>query len=126
MSPIKIKHTSLSKTVSFITFAGLILVFAGYALFQARLLITGPQVTLDKEIPANQTAQKITLSGQANNITQITLNGRNIETSEDGHFEEPLILENGYTIASIRAEDRYGREVVLEREFVYTPFSLIQ
>ncbi len=97
-----------------------------YVLFQARLLIGGPQVALSSELPTIQTERKITLTGNASNITTITLNGRPIQTDQAGYFEEPVILENGYTIISIRAEDRYGRETTLTREFVFTPRSLLE
>ena len=39
----------------------------------------------------------------------ITLNGRQIFTDKNGNFKEALVLENGYTVATLRAEDRYGR-----------------
>jgi hypothetical protein len=126
MSPIKLKPISKSRIIGYIFFTLACLAFLVYVAFQARFVLMGPQVTLTEELPANQSSQKIFLRGQTSNITEISLNGRGIMTNESGYFEEPLILENGYTIASIRAKDRYGREVVLERKFVYTPLSLLQ
>ena len=67
----------------------------------------------------------IAVDGQAENITDITLNGRPIYTNESGVFSEKLVLENGYTIMTIRARDRYGRETTLTRSFVYRPASSI-
>ncbi len=67
----------------------------------------------------------ITLEGQARNIAKITLNGRQIFTDPTGNFAEALVLENGYTIATIAATDRYGRTTTLTRPFMYTPASMV-
>lgn len=97
----------------------------GYILFQARFLIAGPQITLTEEPVRMQNERIIYLSGNARNITKITLNGRQIFTDERGYFREALVLENGYTIATIAAVDRYGRETREVRSFIYTPASII-
>ena len=108
-----------------ITFGSLILVAltAFYIIFQARFLIAGPQIVLTNEAPTAQNTRVIALSGTAYNITHLWLNDRPIFTDEAGHFKEALVLENGYTIATLRAKDRYGRETRVERPYVYTPAS---
>ena len=97
----------------------------GYILFQARFLIAGPQIILTDEPTRIQNERIVYLSGMARNITKITLNGRQIFTDERGYFREALVLENGYTIATIAAVDRYGREKREVRSFIYTPASII-
>ena len=95
--------------------------FVGYVLFQARFLIEGPEIHL-KAVPLNpQENRVVILEGTAANITRMTLNGRQIYTNPSGYFKEELILENGYTITTLQAEDRYGRIQTLKREFVYSP-----
>ena len=96
-----------------------------YVLFQARYLIAGPQVGLIDEPPSIQNSQMVRLRGQAQNITHISLNGRQIFTDKAGYFDEALILENGYTIATIQVTDRYGRHQSIVKQFVYTPTSII-
>ena len=96
-----------------------------YVLFQARFLIIGPVVRLTTETRPVYNDRIIEIVGQAENITDITLNGRPIYTNESGAFSEKLVLENGYTIMTIRARDRYGRETTLTRSFVYRPASSI-
>lgn len=96
-----------------------------YVLFQARYLITGPQIALAPEPTIVQQERVVTLSGTAYNIARLYLNGRPIFTDEQGAFEEALVLENGYTVATLRAEDRYGRSTRVERSFVYRPQSFI-
>jgi hypothetical protein len=122
MSPIR--TTTLSRPRRYVTtalIAAIILTVAGYIAFQARFIIEGPLVTLYPEPAIIQHERQITLSGVAENITAISVNGRPILTSEAGAFSEPVVLENGLSIVRIEARDRFGRTTALERSFVYTP-----
>ena len=96
-----------------------------YVTFQARFLIIGPEITLINEPNSVQNSPTVTLAGNARNIAKITLNGRPIFTDQSGYFSETLVLENGYTIATIKATDRYGRDTSVVRSFVYTPTSIM-
>lgn len=100
--------------------------FSTYVVFQARYIIRGPQLTLIDEPGGIQNERQITLSGHAENITDIRLNGRQIVTNEDGYFAEHIVLENGYNVVQLQAHDRYGRKTVIEREFVFTPLSYLE
>jgi hypothetical protein len=102
-----------------------ILILALYILWQARFLLEGPTIELTTEPPRVSNVRSITLEGTTRNITSLSLNGRQIFTDPYGHFKEALVLENGYTIATIAATDRYGRVTTLERPFMYTPASLV-
>jgi hypothetical protein len=97
-----------------------------YVVFQARFLILGPQITLAPTHPGRHNQPVVTLTGSATNITRLWLNDRLIYTDRDGHFTEALVLENGYTIATLTAEDRYGRKTSLKREFVFMPGTLFR
>jgi hypothetical protein len=116
------------ETRNILQFIGLLIVFClivAYVAFQARFLITGPQIVLEHEPNTQQNERLVTLSGTAFNITHLWLNDRQIFTNEEGYFSEALVLENGYTITTLRAKDRYGRETRVVRSFVYTPASII-
>ena len=79
--------------------------------FESRQLILGPRVTI--ETPADGSAftePKINIVGKAENITSLSLNGRPIFIDESGNFREELLLQKGYTILTIGAEDRFGRK----------------
>ncbi len=101
---------------------GLLLILA-YFIFQARFLIMGPQITLTDRPNIRQNNRTIFLTGTTRNISHLWLNDRPIYTDKEGKFEEALVLENGYTIATLRAEDRYGRETTVAQPLVYTPAS---
>ncbi len=94
-----------------------------YIAFQARFLLIGPQITLLDEPNQLQNERQITLTGTAFNISRLWLNDRPIYTDAQGNFKEAFMLENGYTITTVRAEDRYGRETTIKRTYVYTPAS---
>lgn len=122
MNQIHISFATLVRTS--LVLLGLLCLMA-YVLWQARFLLAGPQIVII-EAPDRVTAERIvTIAGQANNITSITLNGRQIFTDPTGYFREALVLENGYTIATIAATDRYGRTKKLEQPFIYIPASRI-
>jgi len=119
-----IKESVLFKDVlkvTLIVLAGLIVLL--YVMFQARFLIVGPQIRLSSELPPQHNQRIITLSGNATNISRLWLNGRQIFTNPQGAFSAAVVLENGYTIAKLEAEDRYGRRTALTREFVYAPMN---
>ncbi len=94
-----------------------------YVTFQARHLIIGPQIVLTEESDIRQNQRKVYLIGSTYNISHLWLNDRPIYTNAEGNFKEALVLENGYTIATLRAEDRYGRETKITQPFVYIPAS---
>lgn len=98
-----------------------VLIFCGYLLWQGRFLLLGPNVTFSQVPALVQESRTVTLQGTAANIVRITLNGREISTTPDGYFAEEIVLENGYTISTITAYDRYGRKRSYTQEFVYTP-----
>ncbi len=103
-----------------------ILFAVAYVIFQARFLIIGPQIVLTTEPALVHNEHLVFLEGTAFNISRLWLNDRQIFTDSGGNFKEALVLENGYTMSTLRAEDRYGRATTLERSFVYTPASVIQ
>lgn len=102
------------------------LLFAAvYIVYQARFLLIGPQIALIQEVQMRQNVRQVTLNGTASNISRLWLNGRPIFTDRNGDFAAAVILENGYTVTTLMAEDRYGRTTTITRPFVYTPASFV-
>jgi hypothetical protein len=116
----------LKTVLKLISIVVLLASISAYVVFQARFLITGPQISLTAEPSTQNNERVITLEGTTHNITHLWLNDRPIFTDENGNFKEALVLENGYTITTLRAKDRYGRETEVTRSFVYTPASIIK
>ncbi len=121
MSPISPRYINLRSILFYLFVAVGVLLFVIYVLFQARFMLEGPQITLIDSAASPQTTERlVTLEGTARNIVRMTLNGRQIYTDASGNFKEALVLENGYTIATLRAEDRYGRTTDIQKEYVHT------
>lgn len=90
-----------------------------YALFQARHVILGPQITLQTDT-YDGVAATAPVHGTAENIVSLTLNGRAIYTDDQGNFDEEVVLPVGYTVITLTAEDRYGRVRHTSRGYVRT------
>lgn len=120
-----LENITFRTVVQSFVIAVMLILLIGYVIFQSRFLLLGPQVVLKTEHPTHTNQRTVTLHGEAYNITHLWLNDRPIFTNADGQFKEALILENGYTIATLRAVDRYGRTTKVTRSFVYTPASLL-
>ena len=103
-----------------------VLLITLFIIFQARYLILGPQIALTTELVGPQNERRVYVEGTAHNISRLWLNDRTIYTDTQGNFKEALILESGYTVATLRAEDRYGRITTITRPLVYVPASFIK
>ena len=121
MRPLRTARPDIRQVLHVLFFIALALGLLWYLNYQARSLLTGPEIMLSYEPSPVQHERSVTLEGMVHNVTLLTVNGNPIFTDEEGRFEKRLVLENGYTIMTVRATDRFGRETSLSRSFVYTP-----
>jgi hypothetical protein len=121
MQSIPFRALTLGNVLRGLAILGLVLMVVGYVHFQARNFIQGPAISLDGEYSPVQHERRLTLHGNAENIVKLSLNGKEIHTDKEGVFTHELVLENGYTIMSLTAEDRFGRMTSIVREYVYVP-----
>lgn len=121
MRPIRLDSISLRHILKLAGFFCIITILLLYIHNQARNLLTGPKISLDAELQTVYHTRTIEVTGIAKNIVAIRLNGKEIYTDEEGRFAQSVVLENGYTIMVIGAEDRFGRSTTLSRAFVYVP-----
>lgn len=119
MAPIRMRQLTFPALVKGVLVAIVIGAILWYAHFQARFFIAGPQIELESPQDVHQQEQMVEVRGHAQNIVELTLNGRPIHTNEGGYFEEELVVPEGYTIMTLRAKDRYGRVETLSRPLVY-------
>ncbi|PIP86403.1 hypothetical protein COV42_02235 [Candidatus Campbellbacteria bacterium CG11_big_fil_rev_8_21_14_0_20_44_21] len=92
-----------------------IVMVGGFALFQSRNLLQGPDIKVKR--PSNGEILEESLlevQGEARNISKISLNGRQIFVDEKGIFNEKVLLFPGYNKLSIEAADRFGRKIQKE------------
>jgi hypothetical protein len=90
----------------------LFLLLAFYALYQARALLIGPQIWITSPRDG-QTVENslVTIEGRAKNIAWMSLNDRPIFTDENGLWSEKLAVSEGISIMTLKARDRFGREI---------------
>lgn len=99
----------------------ILLIILFYILFQARNFIQGPHILLTHDVATLSHERVLTVVGTAENVVLLTLNGKEIHTDTHGNFSHTLVLEQGYTIMTLEAHDRFGRVTKIERGVVYTP-----
>lgn len=91
----------------------LFLVFMfSYGIIESKPMIEGPKVTIKSPIYGETYKnQDLIIKGIAKNIKTISLNGRDIFLDKEGNFIEKLLMSPGYNIISIKAEDRFGKQI---------------
>jgi len=102
----------------------IVLSIGSYALFNSRLLITGPKLEVFE--PQNGSSFNdpvIEIKGRALNISHISLNDYQIFVDEDGFFTEKLLLSPGQSIIKLYATDKFEREVETLLYYVYNGTS---
>ena len=88
-----------------------ILLIVGYGAFEARKLISGPEIVIlsPKDGTATST-NPLVISGIAQNISFLTVNDNPAYTDEQGRFSVVLSPPVGYAVFTVRATDRFGRK----------------
>lgn len=105
--------------IKFSGFIALCIVVLSYGLWQSRLLIQGPVITITTPLNGAIVSDTHTnLTGQVKNVSYITLNGRQIYADEYGNINEPLWLPEGYNIIQVSGTDKFGRSITRTLELV--------
>jgi hypothetical protein len=98
----------------------LVIFGVGYALFNSRIFIKGPQLTVISPIDGTSLFEKkISISGNTFNTSFISVNDRAISIDEQGNFEVPILLQDGYNQVVIKAHDKFDRQVTQTLDLVY-------
>jgi hypothetical protein len=114
-------HLTLGTVLRWLFITAVVGGFITYVLWQSRIFLTGPVLTVTTAPPATATAASVELAGRAEHIVWITVNDRPIVTTPDGEFKEQVWLESGYTIIKLEAADRFGRRATLTYPVVPLP-----
>lgn len=95
------------------------IIFFGYVLYEARFLIDRPElIILSPQNNTIVTKPLLTISGQANNISGLTINGRQIMIRQDGTFDDKLLLLDGYNTIEAKVKNKFGQETTRILEVV--------
>jgi len=114
----KYNTTKIIKNSAYVTF---LVSLVGYAIFNSRIFIAGPQIDILKPENGSTISESplIRISGSARNISFLELNGKRINVNEDRKFDEPTLLYPGYNIITMLATDKFDRIVEKKIELVY-------
>jgi hypothetical protein len=97
----------------------LIIIIGSYTYYKTKDLLKGVALEIhgvsDGESFDNPL---VTLTGNAKNATELTMNGRKIFIDKSANFEEKILLIPGYNILAIKAEDKFGKKV--EKDYQLT------
>lgn len=91
-----------------------------YAVYEARGMLYGPAIRLSQEQPVAHEAFT-SIKGRAERITELRLNGKTIQVTENGDFNEPFLLAPGVNRVILEANDARGREAKKTVDIVYIP-----
>ncbi len=93
-----------------LVFILVIIGLVGYGAFEARRLITGPEIVILSPTSGTATSSSlVVISGVAQNISFLTINDSPAFTDEAGRFSVVLSPPPGYAIFTVQATDRFGR-----------------
>lgn len=92
-------------------FVSLLIFISVYFIFRVFNYISGPRIDIispsQGEIIREDT---FIIEGVVKNAKNIYINGREILIDEDGNFKEELIAKSPYTLITIKAIDKYGKQ----------------
>ena len=98
------------------------LLVLGYAYFEARGFLYGPRITVSSETTEVHDPF-VEIKGTADRIASLSMNGKQINVTEGGVFNEPYLLSPGLNRIVLDATDKYGRRRSQVIQIVYTPAS---
>jgi len=124
-------RSKLLKISRFSLFLLIIFVIVTYAIWRSSDYARGPTIIIfEPENGYGTSSNVIIISGQAERINNLFLNGQNITIDERGNFRETIGLFPGVNIVSIVARDKFGRstetrlQIVGKQEDYFIPRAL--
>lgn len=93
-----------------------------YAFYESYGLVYGPSMSIG-DTPLVMHDPYIELSGKADRIAGLSVNGKDISVTEGGVFDEPYLLAPGNNHIVLEARDRYGNTTSHVIEIAYIPAS---
>lgn len=93
---------------------------ACYALYEAWGMLYGPRIHIPEETIVVTEAYTL-ISGNAERITELRLNGARIPVTEAGEFSESYLLAPGTNYLILEARDARGRRTERTLTIVYNP-----
>lgn len=98
-----------AKIIGIVLFVILILTFV---FFRSLNYLRGPSIVIDSPKDGSVvSANFVEISGNAQRIVKINLNGYPIYIDEQGNWKEKLIIFQGLNKITVEVEDQFGRKI---------------
>ncbi len=109
-------YTDGKTKLKIIFFTLCILGICALTTYEFRRVWNGPGITLACKDCSGLTSEENTyrLSGTTSNISEMQLGNKKIYVNSKGEFDETVLLYPGDNIITLRAKDRFGKEVKKE------------
>lgn len=95
-----------------------LLLFLGYLFFQYRAALLPPALKIDSPAANSVTTKEVTVTGIADSNATVYVNNQPVTVDSSGKFTKRLTLFPGNATISVRAENRFGKETVVQRNIV--------
>lgn len=113
---------SQKRTWNFWAGAAILLLFCGYAFWNAQDLLGGSELAVSSPETVTGDFPVTFLSGKVSRATtHLTVNGSPVLTDERGDWRSEQLLRPGRNLFIVQTEDRFGETEVLERVVWYLP-----
>jgi hypothetical protein len=96
------------------------LAVAAYAYFEVRGILYGPRITIESSM-ATVHERYVLISGHADHIASLSVDGAPVSVTKNGSFEVPYLLAPGINQVMFDAKDSYGNTTSKTVEIVYVP-----
>ncbi len=93
---------------------------AGYSYFRLKDVSQGVKISIESlknGITLND--PRINIVGQARHAITLSINDDPVPVDQKGNFSQALLLPPGYTVITVRAEDKFGKTDEKVYEVVY-------
>jgi Glucodextranase, domain B len=106
-------------TLTKIALAVFFLIILGYAYFEARGILYGPEIYVSQTVE-QVSSPYVELTGTTTHIATLSMNGQPVPVTEQGVFDIPYALSPGYNRIVLDASDKYGHTTQKIIQIVYT------
>lgn len=96
-----------------------VLVFVSYLGFQVKRIVQPPQLTLLSPVDGMVSqAEEVVVKGATEREARVTVNGEEIQNSEEGTFEQSIVLTPGLNTITVTAQKKHGKQIEETRYIV--------
>lgn len=88
-----------------------------FAYMKMSFVANGVDIKVD--LLADKDSSLVEVSGNAKNATYVSLNGREIFIDKEGNFKEHLALLPGFSLLTLEAQDKFGKDSEKKFEMMY-------